>query len=75
MVQQIVTSKSEVFLNQIKEDIIILQENLKNIDPRILKEEYAFNYWILSRIYSMDEELIQSLQSHSNNYMPTASWE
>ncbi len=60
MVQQIVTSKSEVFLNQIKEDIIVLQENLKNIDPRILKEEYAFNYWILSRIYSMDEELIQS---------------
>lgn len=60
MVQQVVTSKSDVFLNQIKEDIIVLQENLKNIDPRILKEEYAFNYWILSRIYSMDEELIQS---------------
>lgn len=52
--------KSDIFLNQVKEDICVLQENLKNIDPRILKDEYAFNYWILSRIYSMDEELICS---------------
>ena len=58
MVQQIMTAKSEVFLNQIKEDIAVLQENFKDVDPRIEKDEYAFNYWILSRIYSMDEELI-----------------
>lgn len=60
MTNSSITDNNKVFIDQIKEDILVLQESLKDIDPRILKEEYAFNYWILSRIYSMDEELISS---------------
>ena len=60
MIEQTILEESDVFKKQIKEDISVLQDNLKNIDPRILKDEYAFNYWILSRIYSIDEELIPS---------------
>lgn len=60
-------NNSDIFLNQIKEDIRVLQENYKNLDPKIMKDEYAFNYWILSRIYSIDEELIPSYITEYND--------
>ena len=44
-----------VFRQQIKEDIKLIQENL-SWDPNTGKDEYAFNYWVLSNIYSLDEE-------------------
>lgn len=31
------------------------------IDSQLSKEAYAFNYWVLSRIFSIDEELIPEL--------------
>lgn len=58
---------SDMFLNQIKEDIRILQDNFKDVDEKILKDEYAFNYWVLSRIYSIDEELIPSYITEYND--------
>ncbi len=44
-----------IFKEQIKEDIGLLQSKLA-WDPNISKPEYAFNYWILSNIYNLDEE-------------------
>jgi hypothetical protein len=43
------------FRQQIKEDIEVLKENLA-WDSSTSKDEYTFNYWILSNIYNLDEE-------------------
>jgi len=47
-----------LFQEQIKEDIDVLTSRWSYADPNLCKPEYAFNYWILSRIYSIDEEII-----------------
>lgn len=46
---------TNTFKEQIKEDIELLKEKLA-WDTQISKDEYTFNYWILSNIYSLDEE-------------------
>lgn len=46
------------FKKQIDDDIKLIQEQYGYIDNRLSKNEYAFNYWILSRLYSLDEEII-----------------
>lgn len=46
------------FKKQIADDIALIQSQFSYIDDKILKDEYAFNYWVLSRLYSLDEELI-----------------
>lgn len=51
----------EMFRQQIEEDIALIQKDLLYIDRNLSKEAYAFNYWILSRIFSIDEELIPEL--------------
>lgn len=45
----------KIFREQIAEDIALIQENL-SWDTNIKKDEYAFNYWVLSNIYNLDEE-------------------
>ena len=47
--------EDKIFREQIAEDIKVLQEKL-SWDPNISKDDYAFNYWILSNIYNLDEE-------------------
>ncbi len=46
------------FKKQIQDDITLIQEQFSHIDDKIKNEEYAFNYWVLSRLYSLDEEII-----------------
>jgi hypothetical protein len=46
---------TNIFREQIREDIELLKQNLQ-WDPNINKNEYAFNYWVLSNIYNLDEE-------------------
>lgn len=43
---------------QIEEDIRVIQRDYSMLDPRLEKDEFAFNYWILSRIYSLDEDIL-----------------
>ena len=45
----------DTFKEQIQEDINLLKEKLA-WDSQIEKDEYAFNYWVLSNIYNLDEE-------------------
>ena len=47
------------FKKQIEEDIERYQENLYYID-NIKKDEWAFNYWILDKLFYEEEELIES---------------
>ena len=49
-------SENDIFKQQIKEDIKLIRENL-SWDTKTEKDEYTFNYWILSNIYSLDEEI------------------
>lgn len=46
------------FRKQIAEDIKDYQNNFPNI-PNIKKDEWAFNFWILDKLYSEDEDLIE----------------
>lgn len=48
----------EGFRKQIAEDIKAYQEENPNM-PNILKPEWAFNYWILDKLFYEDEELIE----------------
>lgn len=48
------------FKKQIADDIVLIQEQFGHIDEKIMNDEYAFNYWVLSRLYSLDEEIIPS---------------
>lgn len=47
-----------MFKEQIQEDINIIKEQWEYVDPNLSNDAYAFNYWVLSRIYSLDEEII-----------------
>lgn len=46
------------FKKQIEDDIALIQKQFSHIDNKLQKDEYAFNYWVLSRLYSLDEEII-----------------
>ena len=55
------------FLNQIDEDIKIIQGELVEFDANLKNENYAFNYWILSKIYNVDEEEIPNYITEYND--------
>lgn len=46
------------FKKQIEEDIREYQENYKYIS-NIQKDEWAFNYWVLDKLFYEDEELVE----------------
>ena len=46
------------FLQQIKEDIVDYQEKYPHIE-NLKKDEWAFNFWILDKLYSEEEDLIE----------------
>lgn len=46
-----------MFIQQIKEDINLIKSNLSKHNPLLEKDEYAFNYWILTRLFNVDEEI------------------
>ena len=48
------------FKEQIKEDIQLIQKDYGYIDDNLQRDEFAFYYWVLSRLYGMDEEIIAS---------------
>lgn len=57
----------EFFLEQIQEDIDNIKQEYSYLNSNLLKDEYAFNYWILSRIFNIDEELIDSSITEYND--------
>lgn len=56
-----------LFKQQIQEDIKVISEQWGYIDKNLSKPEYAFNYWILSRIYGLDEEMIPEYITEYND--------
>lgn len=55
------------FMRQIKDDISLIKRDFGYIDEKIKEDEYAFNYWVLSRLYNMDEEIIPSFVTDIND--------
>ncbi len=56
-----------LFKTQIQDDINIIKKEWDYVDENLIKDEYAFNYWILSRIYSLDEEIIPEYITEYND--------
>ena len=46
-----------IIRQQIEEDLEYLKKDLSYLDPKINKDEYAFNYWILVYLYNLGEEV------------------
>ena len=49
------------FREQIKEDIQLIQKEYGCIDDKIQRDEYAFNYWVLSRLYSPIKKYLERI--------------
>lgn len=47
-----------LFKEQIQEDIKLIQDEHAELNSKLKQDNFAFNYWILGRIYNIDEELI-----------------
>jgi hypothetical protein len=58
---------SALFRTQLKEDISLIQKEWGYLDNHLKKDEYAFNYWVLSRLYEIEEELIPDLITEYND--------
>lgn len=48
----------ETFKEQIKEDIKLLQNEYQQNNPYLKSDDYAFNYWVLTKLFNIDEELV-----------------
>lgn len=55
------------FMRQIKDDITLIKRDYGYIDEKIEQDEYAFNYWVLNRLYSINEEIIPSFVTDIND--------
>lgn len=55
------------FVKQLMEDLELIQQEWGYIDSNLEKDEYAFNYWILSRLYNVDEQVIPSYITEYND--------
>lgn len=47
------------FRSQIIEDIEYIQAEYLVNNPFLKKQEYAFNYWILTKLFNIDEEVVE----------------
>ena len=55
------------FRKQIEDDIKLIKEQYGYIDEKINIDAYAFNYWVLSRLYNLDEEIISNNSTDIND--------
>jgi hypothetical protein len=46
-----------MFKQQIIEDINLIKDNYIAYNPHLEKDEFAFNYWILTKLFNVDEEV------------------
>lgn len=59
-------SKLNLFKSQIDEDIQLLKLRF-NYDSNILKDEYTFNYWVLTKMYNLDDEIAKDCVTEYND--------
>ncbi len=60
--------EENIFKKQIEEDIKYLQKNNSKYDLNLEKDEYAFNYWVLTKLFNIDEECAyDNITEYSDN--------
>ena len=47
------------FKRQIEEDIKLIQNDYSLNNPKLKSDDYAFNYWVLTKLYNIDEEIVE----------------
>lgn len=47
------------FRTQIFEDMCIIKDNYMKNNPFLSKDEYTFNYWVLIKLFNVDEEIVE----------------
>ncbi|MGN0654209.1 MAG: AIPR family protein [Oscillospiraceae bacterium] len=55
------------FKKQIEDDIRLIKEQYIYLDDKLSDDEYAFNYWILNKLYNIDEEIIPNYVTDIND--------
>ena len=67
--KEIIMSNLDTFRKQMEEDIRLIQEDkmISYKDNYVKKKEYAFNYWVLSKIFNLDYEIIQTQITEYND--------
>lgn len=58
---------SKKFIDQIKEDLQSIKNSWLNNNPKLEKDWYAFNYWILNYLYHIDIEDISNFITEYND--------
>lgn len=59
--------EAKEFYDQITEDMQILRDDNIKSDPKLSSDDYAFNYWVLSKMYNIDDELIYGYVLEGND--------
>ena len=49
----------ERFKEQIKQDIELIQQEYSKNNPKLESDDYTFNYWVLTKLYNVDEEIVE----------------
>jgi len=52
---------------QILEDIALIKKDYLSLDKKLNQDNYAFHYWILSRLFSIDEEAASDIITEGND--------
>lgn len=47
------------FKEQIHQDIELIKEEYVKNNPKLKINDYAFNYWVLTKLYNIDEEIVE----------------
>jgi len=56
-----------IFKEQISEDIEHIQQDYQENNPYLQKEEYAFNYWVLTKLFNIDSEIVDENVTEYND--------
>lgn len=55
------------FRAQILEDVEYISKDYAHNNPLLNKNEYCFNYWILTRMFNIDEEVVEDNMTKYND--------
>ena len=55
------------FKNQIESDLSDIENDFKDYDPNITNKDYAFLYWVLLKIFNIDEESVMDCITEYND--------
>ena len=61
-----IDDRLNLFYNEIRDDLCEIRDNFRD-DPKLDKDEYAFLYWLLLKIYHLDESEVADCITEGND--------